>query len=131
MDAPADVTGSGAHRLAICQRQRPDLRIFRRRLGRQSLLDVDRKAEGFKIGLEVMLGRHRDLRITEVPISFRDRTRGQSKMSLGQVSAYLRRLAALLGGLVSTSTVTQFALVGILGMVVDLGGFQLLRHAGL
>ncbi len=98
---------------------------------RQLLLDVDPKAEGFKIALEVMLGRHRDLRVTEVPISFRDRTRGQSKMGLGQVSAYLRRLAALLGGLVSTSTVTQFALVGLLGMVVDLGGFQLLRHAGL
>ena len=95
---------------------------------RQPLLDVDPKAEGFKIGLEVMLGRHSDLRIAEVPIVFRDRTLGQSKMSLGQVSAYLRRLAALLGGLVSTSTVTQFALVGILGMVVDLGGFQLLRH---
>ncbi|GMQ74777.1 MAG: hypothetical protein BMS9Abin01_0016 [Gammaproteobacteria bacterium] len=98
---------------------------------RRPLLDVDPKAEGFKIALEVMLGRHRDLRITEVPISFRDRTRGQSKMSLGQVSAYLRRLAALLGGLVSTSTVTQFALVGLFGMVVDLGGFQLLRGAGL
>ena len=98
---------------------------------RQPLLDVDPKAEGFKIALEVMLGRHRDLRITEVPISFRDRTHGQSKMSLGQVSAYLRRLAALLGGLVSTSTVTQFALVGLLGMGIDLGGFHLLRGAGL
>ncbi len=99
-------------------------------VGRQPLLDVDPEAEGFKIGLEVMLGRHSDLRVAEVPIVFRDRTLGQSKMSLGQVSAYLRRLAALLGGLVSTSTVTQFALVGILGMVVDLGGFQLLRHYG-
>jgi dolichol-phosphate mannosyltransferase len=97
---------------------------------RQPLLDVDPKAEGFKIALEVMLGRHSDLRITEVAISFRDRTRGHSKMSLGQVSAYLRRLSALLGGLVSTSTITQFALVGLLGMVVDLGGFELLRHAG-
>ena len=100
-------------------------------VGRQPLLDVDPKAEGFKIALEVMLGRHPDLRIAEIPISFRDRTHGQSKMSLGQVSAYLRRLAALLGGLVSTSTVTQFALVGLLGMVVDLGGFHLLRGAGL
>ena len=97
---------------------------------RQPLLDVDPKAEGFKIALEVMLGRHANLRITEVPISFRDRTHGESKMSLGQVSAYLRRLAALLGGLVSTSTATQFALVGFLGMAVDLGGFQLLRNAG-
>jgi dolichol-phosphate mannosyltransferase len=97
---------------------------------RQPLLDVDPKAEGFKIALEVMLGRHPDLRISEVAISFTDRTHGQSKMSLGQVSAYLRRLSALLGGLVSTSTVTQFALVGLLGMVVDLGGFQLLRQAG-
>lgn len=97
---------------------------------RQLMLDVDPKAEGFKIALEVMLGRHRNLRITEVPISFRDRTHGQSKMSLGQVGAYLRRLSALLGGLVSTSTFMQFALVGVLGMVVDLGSFQLLRHAG-
>ena len=97
---------------------------------RQPLLDVDPKAEGFKIALEVMLGRHANLRVTEIPISFRDRTHGESKMSLGQVSAYLRRLAALLGGLVSTSTVTQFALVGLLGMAVDLGGFQLLRNAG-
>jgi len=98
---------------------------------RQALLDVDAKADGFKIALEVMLGRHRDLRITEVPISFRDRSHGQSKMSLAQVGTYLRRLAALLGGLVGTATVTQFALVGLLGILVDLGAFQLLRNAGL
>ena len=98
---------------------------------REPLLDVDPKAEGFKIGLEIMLGRHRDLRVTEVPITFRDRTHGESKMSLAQMSAYLRRLGALLGGLVSTSTVLQFALVGILGMVVDFGSFHLLRDAGL
>ena len=97
---------------------------------RQPLLDVDPNAHGFKIALEVMLGQDPDLRISEVPISFRDRTHGESKMSLGQVSAYLRRMAALLGGLVSTSTVAQFALVGLLGMAVDLGGFHLLRNAG-
>lgn len=98
---------------------------------REPLLDVDPEAEGFKIALEVMLGRHPDLRVTVVPITFRDRTHGQSKMSLRQISAYLRRLSALLGGLVSTSTVARFALVGLLGMVVDFGSFQLLRGVGL
>ena len=49
---------------------------------------------GYKIGLELLVksgARH----VAEVPITFRDRTRGSSKLSVGQQLAYLRHLGKL------------------------------------
>lgn len=65
---------------------------------RDRLLSVDREAYGFKIGLEVLLAGSEELRVAEVPICFRDRVRGHSKMGTAQARAYVVRLVALAAG---------------------------------
>ena len=50
---------------------------------RKLLLELTPAATGFKIAFEALAHGGRNLRVVEVPIVFRDRTRGASKMSLG------------------------------------------------
>lgn len=50
---------------------------------------------GYKIGLEMMV-KCRCQRIVELPIVFRDRTRGESKLTMRQQILYLRQLLHLL-----------------------------------
>lgn len=49
---------------------------------RSTLLELAPTATGFKIAFEAIVRGGRDLRVLEVPIAFRDRTRGASKMNL-------------------------------------------------
>ena len=84
-----------------------------------SLLAVDPNAAGFKIGLEAMAAGGDSLRVTEVPITFRDRERGESKISPFQIAAYARRVMVLAGGAVSLDTAAKFAAVGALGLCAD------------
>jgi dolichol-phosphate mannosyltransferase len=64
---------------------------------RQLLLELAPAATGFKIAFETIVRGGRDLRVLEIPIAFRDRERGRSKMSFGVASLFaLRWLAALL-----------------------------------
>ncbi|MDQ7780449.1 MAG: glycosyltransferase family 39 protein [Planctomycetota bacterium] len=98
---------------------------------RSRVLTADPAAHGFKILLEVLLRDGDEPRTTEIPISFRDRERGKSKMSMGQVTSYLRRLLALSGGAVSMGNAGRFAVVGLLGLAVDVGFFQILWGLGL
>ena len=49
---------------------------------RSTLLELAPAATGFKIAFEAIVRGGRTLRIIEVPIAFRDRTRGASKMNL-------------------------------------------------
>src|SRR5436190_13654958 len=51
-------------------------------IGRSRLLDLAPQTSGFKIVFETMLRAHGTLRVREVPIVFRERSRGKSKMSL-------------------------------------------------
>jgi len=98
---------------------------------RERLLAVDPDAKGFKIGLEVLAGLPTSARVQEVPIIFREREAGHSKLGTGQVFAYLDRLRVLAGGRVSGSTAMRFGVVGLLGMLVDGGSFSLLMLAGI
>jgi dolichol-phosphate mannosyltransferase len=50
---------------------------------RARLLELAPQATGFKIAFEAIVSGGRDLRVLEVPIAFRDRRRGTSKMSFG------------------------------------------------
>ena len=86
---------------------------------RDRLLDIGDDAEGFKIGLEVLLRNEGSLRVSEVPICFGDRSRGRSKMNLRQAACYLRRAIALTGGAATATTAGRFALVGLPGLAVD------------
>ncbi|MGI9089120.1 MAG: polyprenol monophosphomannose synthase [Chthoniobacterales bacterium] len=62
---------------------------------RPLLLQLAPKATGFKIAFETIVHGGRDLRVLEVPIAFRDRTRGKSKMSFGVAFLFsMRWLAA-------------------------------------
>ena len=84
---------------------------------------------GYKIALELMVrGR---LRVREVPIGFRDRHRGESKMGWRQQLAYLRHLYRLYayrhGGPVR---ILCFAAVGASGFVIDVTCYLALQWAG-
>ena len=86
---------------------------------REYLLDVDPSATGFKIGLEIMAAAGDNIRVTETPIAFRDRERGQSKIGIKQLLLFARRLMVMAGGAVSMSTATRFGAVGMLGIGID------------
>jgi dolichol-phosphate mannosyltransferase len=64
-------------------------------IARVRLLEIAPTISGFKIVFETIV-RDRNLRVREIPIAFRDRGRGQSKMSFGvALKFFLRWLAAL------------------------------------
>jgi dolichol-phosphate mannosyltransferase len=64
---------------------------------RECLLRFAKQAAGFKIVFETIVRGRKTLRVSEVPIVFRDRARGMSKMSLAQAMrfavAWLRAIA--------------------------------------
>ncbi|MCX7184940.1 MAG: glycosyltransferase family 39 protein [Nitrosospira sp.] len=76
-------------------------------------------ARGYKILLELIMAGQGKLRVVEVPICFRDRTQGTSKLSFVHQWTYLQRLMILAGGTVSVGTASRFAAVGLFGVVVD------------
>ncbi len=86
---------------------------------------------GYKIALEIMV-RGDFSRIVEVPISFRDRSIGTSKMNLKQQFNYLRHLRRLylyrFGGL---AEFVHYGAVGLSGFVVDICVYYLLQLVGL
>jgi len=52
-------------------------------IARSRLLELAAPAVGFKIAFEVIVRGRPTLRVIEIPIAFRDRARGRSKMSFG------------------------------------------------
>lgn len=94
-------------------------------LRRDCLEDIEFVPRGYKIGLE-LFARLPAARHVEIPFTFRDRTRGTSKLGSAVILAYLVQLAGLyrerfprlIGYL-------QFGLVGLLGMMVDSATFGL------
>lgn len=64
---------------------------------RELLRQIPHDAAGFKIALEVLVRGGSTLRVAEVPITFCDRTRGESKMGAHVIWTYFRRLLALSG----------------------------------
>ena len=63
---------------------------------RASLRQCKGDAAGFKIALELIVNAKRGFRVKEMPIVFRDRERGESKMRLNVLVTYLFRLLVLL-----------------------------------
>jgi dolichol-phosphate mannosyltransferase len=63
---------------------------------RAGLVQCKGDAAGFKIALELIVNAKRGLRVKEIPIVFRDRERGESKMRFGVLVTYLLRLVVLL-----------------------------------
>lgn len=59
---------------------------------RQKITGLSGSVPGFKIGLAILAEFGKDLRVTEIPITFRDRDYGESKMNYWVVFDYLRQL---------------------------------------
>jgi hypothetical protein len=62
---------------------------------RSAILDCEGNARGFKIALELIVTAKNGSRVREIPVVFRDRVRGQSKMQLRVLLIYLARLTSL------------------------------------
>jgi dolichol-phosphate mannosyltransferase len=63
---------------------------------RKLLLELAPRATGFKIAFEALVHGGKNLRVLEIPIVFRDRDRGVSKMTLGVALLFaLRWIAAM------------------------------------
>jgi dolichol-phosphate mannosyltransferase len=60
-------------------------------IGRSQLLELAPETSGFKIVFDVVVRANGTLRVLEVPIAFRERMRGKSKMSLGIAARFFFR----------------------------------------
>ncbi len=86
------------------------------------------RPDGFKILLEI-LGRHRRLRVAEVPFTFGERYAGDSKADLSQGLVYLRHLARLRIA-AGVARFGAFLLVGASGVLPNLLVTAVLLGAG-
>ncbi|HEX2734104.1 MAG TPA: glycosyltransferase family 2 protein [Polyangiaceae bacterium] len=97
---------------------------------RARLEGVTLNAIGYKIGLELIV-KCNLVRVSEVPIHFLDRVRGESKLTLGEQLRYLQHLRRLyihkFGG---WSELVQFAVVGSSGIIVNLVVLRALVELG-
>ncbi len=98
---------------------------------REKLLTVDPNAKGFKIVLEVLFSAGYGFRVKEIPICFRDRSLGHSKMNMKQAGIYLCRLMVLAGSAGAASNVIRSTLAGLAGLAVDLGISNILWSNGI
>jgi dolichol-phosphate mannosyltransferase len=64
-------------------------------LQRRRLVELPGPVPGFKIGLAVLAEHGSDMRVLEIPIEFRDRDYGESKMDRRVVFEYLQQLVDL------------------------------------
>jgi dolichol-phosphate mannosyltransferase len=91
---------------------------------------VDLKPIGYKIGLEIMV-RGDFGRVIELPIGFKDREVGDSKMNFDQQLKYLRHLRRLYFYKFRNWTeFVHFGVVGASGFVVDLTFYFLFQAMG-
>ncbi len=97
---------------------------------REILLGLHENVSGFKIGLELLVSGGNALRVTEIPIEFHDRQKGESKLDRHIIWAYLRQIVSLAGGNISTRIGTRLAMVGLFGALIDFSIFKLLLTNG-
>jgi dolichol-phosphate mannosyltransferase len=82
-------------------------------IGRSRLLELAPQTSGFKIVFETMLRARGTLRVREIPIVFRQRVHGKSKMSFGvALRFFFRWLHAMFEHLVASRRETSLDLAG-------------------
>jgi dolichol-phosphate mannosyltransferase len=88
------------------------------------------KPLGYKIGLELMVRGNFD-KVIEVPILFKDREIGESKMNLQQQIKYLRHLRRLyLHKFGNIAEFVHFGVVGASGFLIDITFYFLFQFLG-
>ncbi len=86
---------------------------------------------GFKILLEFLARSNPDAKVVEVGYVFRNRERGETKMSGGVIGQYLLALLDLRLGRVVSPQFVKYAIVGASGLVVNLAVYLLATLLGL
>lgn len=87
------------------------------------------KSNGYAFQEEMILVAEREGgRISEVPVMFRDRVRGSSKLGLDDIGEFFYTLARLT--LVRRKRFVMYATIGAFGAVLDLGLFVFLHSLG-
>jgi dolichol-phosphate mannosyltransferase len=90
--------------------------------------DAPLKAKGYKILLEVLVkGNYDRDKVKEVPITFKDREVGESKLGSKVIMNYIQHLIQLYL-FPGSAPFFKFLFVGGSGMVVDIGILSLLLH---
>jgi dolichol-phosphate mannosyltransferase len=100
-------------------------------VNRKRLEEIKNGVPGFKIALELLARGGDSMKVTEIPIRFRDRQKGKSKWGLRAIWDYLHQLLVLTGGNFSTGSTISFILTGFLGFFIDLSLFQILLSKGM
>ena len=100
-------------------------------LKRQVVASAGLRPTGFKILLEILIeGEYGS--VAEVPYTFRTRSSGESKLSIGQQIDYLKHIYSLMKRKGELGRFARFCLVGLSGVVVNIGLLWLLTEfAGL
>jgi len=97
----------------------------------KSMLPENLKPVGYKIALEIMV-KGDFTQVIELPIQFKDRAAGESKMTLRQQLNYLLHLRLLyLHRYQNVTEFINFGFVGLSGFIVDVSCYYLLQLFGL
>jgi dolichol-phosphate mannosyltransferase len=85
-------------------------------------------SDGFKILVDVLLSAGGDLKIIEIPYVFRERLRGQSKLTPLVGLDFLGLVAHHASGGILPIRFVLFALIGAIGLIVHVAALLALRH---
>ena len=97
---------------------------------REQMLELGQKAIGFKITLELLVRGDDTLRVKEVPIIFREREKGESKLGIRQTLDYLKQIILLAGGDLSPAQTGRIGFGAVLLLLMDTAFFNLLFSLG-
>lgn len=89
-------------------------------VSRTRLIAVNPNVAGYKICLEVLLGKRDTMKITEIPICFHDRQSGTSKMSMSVIRSYFGQLARLCSMPISSRFWAIFFTLIVTGLVTEM-----------
>ena len=88
-------------------------------VSRNRLLAISDDVSGYKICLELLLGQSEDMRVVEIPISFRDHHSGVAKMSAETIAACAIQLCSVCGISLSPAFFRLLAMLIFFGLITD------------
>lgn len=97
---------------------------------RDRLASMNRDVCGFKIGLELLATSEDKLRVKEIPIIFRDRCHGASKMGLHVVLDYCRQLLILAGIDFLPCRFQEISIICLVALITDCTLLTVLLESG-
>jgi dolichol-phosphate mannosyltransferase len=97
---------------------------------KERLTAVGKDLSGFKIGLELLAGQSKKLRVKEVPISFHDRSCGTSKMNTSILTNYLQQLSRLAAARIFTQKILLLSCIAFFTGLLDCSLYWLFTDLG-